>query len=157
MKSRPELLFILFLFSCIYDPPQPGREILIHNQTNKSILILDSLTGSLLNLYDTAIVNKRIYISRKPNYITDYGIYQKFYTDFELDSLKSSKNNRITLYIIDTLSLKNTLNQISDKRLFRSVVIDIDTLKKYDLNHLFITDDTILFEHDYNYYAKRKQ
>jgi hypothetical protein len=152
MKLKPQLCFILLLFSCIYHPPQNGKEILIHNQTDRPIVILDSLTGNL-KLYDTATVNNRRYISREPNYLTEYGIYPKFYSEVEMNHLNSK--NKITLYILDTFYLSNTLSQVSSKHLFRSFDINIDTLKKYNLNHLFINDDTIFFEHDYNYYTNR--
>jgi hypothetical protein len=69
MKLKPELLSILllFLFSCVYDPPRKGKEISIHNQTDKAIIIMDSLNGNRARLYDTAMVNGRGYISRQPN------------------------------------------------------------------------------------------
>ena len=157
MKLRPELLFILllFLFSCVYDPPQKGKEISIHNQTDKPIIIVDSLNGNHARLYDTAMVNGRRYISRQPNYMTGYGVYQKFSSDGKINNLKNRKIDKIELYIIDTSDLQNTFSQIYTNRLFRSFDINIDTLEKYDLNHLFITNDTILFEHDYSYYTNR--
>ena len=101
------------------------------------------------------MVNGRRYISRQPNYMTGYGVFQKFYSDGEINNLKNKKINKIKLYIIDTNDLQNTLSQISTNHLFRSFDINIDTLEKYDLNHLFITNDTILFEHDYSYYTNR--
>jgi len=155
MKLRPELIFSLILFSCVYDPPQKGKEILIYNQTNKPVIVLDSLTGDHLKVYDTAIVNNRRYISRQSNYVTEYGTYQKFYSDFEMNNLKSKKMDKVTMYIIDTNNLQNTLNHVSANHSFRSFDITIDTLKKYDLKHLFITNDTILLEHDYSYRRKR--
>ena len=135
MKLKPELLFILllFLFSCVYDPPQKGKEISIHNQTDKPLIIVDSLNINDARLYDTAIVNGRRYISRQPNYMTEYGVYQKFYSDGELNNLKNKKINKIKLCIIDTSDLKNTFSQIYINHLFRSFDINIDTLEKYNL------------------------
>ena len=156
MKLRPELLFAFLLFSCIYDPPQKGKEISIHNQTDKPIVILDSLNGDYRKLYDTAKVNGRIFISRRPNYLTEYGVYQKFYFDLEMDNLKTKGINKIKLYIIDSSEQQKTLSKISINHSFRSFDINIDTLKKYDLNHLFISKDTILFEHDFNYFTNWK-
>lgn len=152
MKFKPELAFILLLFSCVYDPAQKGKEILIHNQTGKPIIIVDSLTGSCLKLYDTAVVNGRKYISRQPNFIAEYSVYQKMYFDSEINNLKNKKINKITLYIIDTSTVRNTLNQISINHSFRSFDINIDTLEKYALSHLFINKDTVLLEHDYSYF-----
>lgn len=159
MKLKPELLFILlpFLFSCVYDPPLKGKEISIHNQTDKQIIIVDSLYGNHARLYDTAIVNGRRYIARLPNYMIEYGVYKKFYSDDEMNNLKNKKVNKMKLYIIDTSAVQNTFNQIHTNHLFRSFEINIDSLEKYDLNHLFITNDTILFEHDYSYYTNRNQ
>jgi hypothetical protein len=157
MKLRPEMLFIFLLCSCVYDPPPKGKEIFIHNQTDKPIIIVDFLPGSQLRVYDTAMVNDRKYISRQSKYITEYGNYQKFYSDFELDNLKLKNNNKITFYIIDTSQVQNILSQISIDNSLRSFNVNIDSLKKYDLNHLFIASDTLLFEHAYNYYTNRKQ
>jgi len=74
-----------------------------------------------------------------------------------MDNFKLKNNNKITFYIIDTSDVQNILSQISIDNSLRSFDINIDTLKKYDLNHLFITSDTILFEHYYNYHTNRKQ
>lgn len=90
-------------------------------------------------------------------YMTEYGNYQKFYADFELDNLKLKNNNKISFYIINTSDVQNILTQISSDNTLRLFEINIDSLKKYDLNHVFITSDTILFEHDYDYYTTRKQ
>lgn len=89
--------------------------------------------------------------------MTEYGNYQKFYSDFEMDNLKLKNKNKITFYIIDTSDVQNILSRISIDNSLRSFYVNIDSLKKYDLNHLFITSDTILFEHDYNYYTNRKR
>jgi hypothetical protein len=152
MKLRPELISILLLFSCVYDPPQKGKEIFIHNQTDKPLIIIDSLTAFQTKLYDTATVNGRIYISRETNYMTEYDLYSKILSDFELEDLKNKKINKITIYIIDTGALRDTSSQITVNRSFD---INIDTLIKYDLNHLFIIKDTILLEHDYSYFTNR--
>jgi len=157
MKLRPELIFLFLLCSCVYDPPPKGKEIFIHNQTDRPIIIVDSLTGSQLRLYDTPMVNNRRYITRQAKYITEYGNYQNFHSDLEMDNFKLKNNNKITFYIIDTSDVQNILSQISIDNSLRSFDINIDTLKKYDLNHLFITSDTILFEHYYNYHTSRKQ
>jgi hypothetical protein len=87
--------------------------------------------------------------------MTEYGVYQKFYSDGEMNNLKNKKINKIKLYIIDTSDLQNTFSQIYTNHLFRSFDINIETLEKYDLNHLFIINDTILFEHNYSYYTNR--
>lgn len=156
MKLRPELLFIFLLCSCAYDPPPKGKEIFIHNQTDKPIIIADSLTESQLRLCDTAMVNNRRYITRHAKYMTEYGNYENFYSDLEMGNFKLKNNNKITFYIIDTSAVQNILSQISINNSLRSFNINIDSLKKYNLNHLFITSDTILFEHEYNYYTNRK-
>jgi hypothetical protein len=39
---------------------------------------------------------------------------------------------------------------------YRSFESWVDTLKKYELNHLFVKEDTILFEHRQDYYTIRK-
>ena len=46
MKVRPEIVLILLFFSCIWDSPQKGKELIIHNQSDKPIMVLDSLLGS---------------------------------------------------------------------------------------------------------------
>jgi len=103
------------------------------------------------------MVNDRRYISRKANYLTEYNNYQKFYTNLEMDNLRNKKINTITLYFIDPGALQNILKQISTDTSLRSFDVNIDTLKKYQLNHLFITNDTVLFEHDHNYFTNWKR
>jgi hypothetical protein len=46
MKVRPKIVLILLTFSCVWDPPQKGKELIIHNQTDKAIMVFDSLQGS---------------------------------------------------------------------------------------------------------------
>jgi hypothetical protein len=157
MKLKPEFILIFLLCSCIYDPPRKGKDVSIHNQTNRPIMVLDSLTEKYFKLYDTAKVNDRRYISRQPAYITEYGVYRRFYSDAEIENLKNKNINRIALYVIDYNNLGNTPGSILINHLYRSFDISIDTLKKYELNHLFISTDTMLLEHDYNYYTNWKQ
>ena len=120
-------------------------------------MVLDSLNGKHFKLYDTAMVNDRRYISRQPNYITECGVYRSFYSDAKFDDLKNKNINKITLYVIDYANLENTPGSILINHSYRSLDINIDTLKKYELNHLFISTDTMLLEHDYNYYTNWKQ
>ncbi|HEY2727903.1 MAG TPA: hypothetical protein VGI61_12055 [Parafilimonas sp.] len=97
------------------------------------------------------MVNGRIFITRQPNYMTEYSICQSFFSDNELNDLKNKKINKITFYIIDQAELQNTLNVILINYAYRSFDINIDTLKEYQLNHLFITEDKTLLENDYSY------
>jgi hypothetical protein len=120
-------------------------------------MVLDSLNGKHFKLYDTAMVNDRRYISRQPNYSTEYGVHRSFYSDAKFDDLKNKNINKITLYVVDYSNLENTPGSILINHSYRSIDISIDTLKKYELNHLFITTDTMLLEHDYDYYTNWKQ
>jgi hypothetical protein len=156
MKFRPELLSLLLLFSCVYDPPQKGKEVTIYNQTDKPVMILDSVNENDLRLYDTALVNGRKYITRYANYLTEYGHYQVFYSDNYLSKLKTSGVNKIRLYIVDPNDLQNTTGKILINPSVHSFSIAIDTLKKYTLNGLFITSDSIYFEHEFNYFPTHK-
>ena len=151
------LLASFFLISsCVYDPPQKGKTITIHNQTDKPILVLDSLNGKYFKLYDTATVNGRKYISQQANYVSDHGIYFKFYSNPAMESLKSKKSNKIGLFVIEQNNLHNGPSTVFVSHLYRSFDISIDTLKKYELNDLLITKDSILFEHEYDYSSLRK-
>lgn len=157
MKLKPEFILIFLLCSCIYDPLLKGKEISIHNQTNRPIMVLDSLSENYFKFYDTATVNGRRYISRQANYVVEYDVYRSFYSDTEIEYLKNKNFNKITLYVIDYNNLENATGSILINHLYRSFNISIDTLKKYELNHLFITTDTTLLEHAYDYYSNREQ
>ena len=154
MQVKPGFFVVFLLLSCIYDPPLKGKEISIHNQTNRPLLIVDSLTGGYFKLYDTAIVNNRRYITRLSNFVTEYGV---FHSDQEMEALKHKKKNSITLYIIGQENLKYAPDSIFTNRLFRSFELIIDTLKKHELNQLFITEDTIFLGHDFEYYSDRRR
>ncbi|RYE14332.1 MAG: hypothetical protein EOP34_06815 [Rickettsiales bacterium] len=149
IKLNLELIFIFLLSSCVYDPQPKGKEIIIHNQTTKQVVILKSLTQADLSLYDTLMINNRRYINRRSNFMTEYGIYEIFYSNTEMNNLKNLKN-QITLYIIDPKVLQNNARQVTNNSIL-SFNIDVDTLNRYDLNHLFITDNKISLEHNYNY------
>ena len=150
MKILTAVLPIILL-SCVYDPPMKGKEVSVHNQTPRPLIIIDSLTGSYFKLYDTAIVNGRKYISRRPNFITDYGIFTRLYSTQEIKSLSKEKKNTITFYFVDQANLHDNPRTIFANNLYRSFTFNIDTLKKYELNHVLVTKDTILLEHDYDY------
>ena len=100
------------LFSCVYDPPLKEKVISIHNQTDKQIIIVDSLSGNHARLYDSTIVNGSRYIARLPSYMIEYGVYKKIYSDDEINKLKNKKINKMKLYIIDKSDVQNTFNQI---------------------------------------------
>jgi len=157
MKLKPEFFLIFLVCSWICDPASKRKEVSIHNQTDRAIIVLDSLNVRSFKFYDTATINGRRYISRKSNYITEYGEYRHFYSLAEIDHLKNKNMNKITLYVIDQKDLHNVKDSILINHSYRSIDISIDTLKKYELNHLFISTDTMLLEHDYNYYTNWKQ
>ena len=157
MKVRPELLLSFLLVSCIYDPPPKGRTVFIHNQTGYPFFVVDSLTGNHLKLYDTTKVNDRHYISRRPNFTTEYGVFERFYSDNEINSIQHKRNNRLTFYFIGQEFLQNTPSTVLANHSFRSFEISIDTLRKYELNHLFVTKDTVLFEHHHDFNTEWKQ
>lgn len=155
MKIRPELLLIFLLSSCIYDPPLKGKEVYIHNQTNGALLVIDSLTGNYFKLYDTAKVNDRVYISRRPGFIAEFGSYLRFVSNNEIDKVTLKKKNKITLYFVDKAYLQNESGTILSNNVYRSFDIIIDTLKKYELNHLFVTGDSIFLDHHYDFYTRQ--
>jgi hypothetical protein len=156
MKLKPEFFLIFLVCSWICKPASKRKEVSIHNQTDRAIIVLDSLNVGSFKLYDTAIINGRRYISRKPNYISEYGVYTRFYSLTEIDYLKNKNMNKITLYVIDCNDLLNVKESIVINHSYRSLDISIATLEKYELNHLFITADTMLIEHDYDYSSVRR-
>lgn len=156
MNLKPAILFIFLLASCIEDPPRKGKEVWIQNQSARPLMVLDSLTGNYFKLYDTATVNGRRFITRQANYITEYGLCSRFFSEPEVNDLQSKNISRITLYLVDENYLQAIPDSVLVNHLYRSFDISLDTLKKYELNHLFITNDTVLFEHSYDYFTNRK-
>lgn len=153
MKVRLELFFALLLFSCVYDPPQKGKQVFIHNQTDKSFLVIDSLTGSYFKLYDTAEVNGSVYITRKPNFVTEFGVFQSFYSEGKINNIRNKRNGKIGLYSIEHSYLRDAPSVVLTNHSYRYFESSVDTLKKYELNHLFLKEETILFEHHQDYYT----
>ena len=153
MKIRSELILVIFMCSCVYDPPPKGKELTIHNQTEKPIVVRDSLTADYFKLYDTAKVNGRKYIRRKDNFLTEFNVVQLFYTDVAMDLKKIKSNGKIRLYFIDEAYMEIRPEDILKNQTYRFIDIHVDTLNKYQLNHVFFTSDTILFEHDMDYYT----
>jgi hypothetical protein len=156
MRIRTALPLLLLL-SCVYDPPMRGKELTIHNQTNQQFLVVDCLLGNYFRLYDTAQVNSRRYIGRRPNYVAEYSIYQHFYSNRDIDSLKKKNFTKITWYVIDQSEVPNGPSEISATHAYRSFDLNIDTFKKYQLNHIFIMEDTIILDHEYDYASNRTQ
>ena len=144
------------LKTCFYDP-QKGKDVIIHNQTDSFVLVLDSLNIEKIALYDTASVNGRVYISRKPNYLTEFNNIKKFISDSYIRKLTKDKIDKLTFYFIDKINLGKSPNQILTNHLYRSIEINLDTLDKYKLNHLFLTDNAILLEHEHDFLTNRKQ
>jgi hypothetical protein len=86
------------MLSCVYDPPQKGIDIWIHNQTEKPLMLMDSL-NSEAKIFDTAKVNNRMFIERPGNYMSEYATHNKFYSETFIDILKLKNQNFIRLYI----------------------------------------------------------
>lgn len=139
----------LFIPSCIgiYDPPIKGKEIVIHNQTDQQILVLDSLTGEYFKLYDTALFNDRKYLWRKPNYIPEYGIYDHFVPDDEVQELRNAKKLKASFYFIAQSELGKTPRQIVEKGLYRLCEVRLDSLEEKELTHVFFNPDTVFIDH----------
>jgi hypothetical protein len=156
MRVRFELFFLLLPLSCVYDPPLKGKTLSVHNQTEKQFLVIDSLTGNYFKLYDTALVNDRKNIARQGNYLSEYGDYESFYSNRELDIVKAKRLNTLTLFFVEQTNLRNSPGNALTRHLYRSFKINVDTLKKYQLNHVFLSEDTIIFEHGYDYLTIRK-
>ena len=157
MKLQPISIFyfLLFLSSCIYDPTSVGKEFNIYNQTDQPIMVLDSLTAGSFFLYDTATVNGRKFISRRQEYIPDHGMFTKIILDGEIKDLKRKKVDKITLYVVNQKELDGCPKTILSSNSYRSIDIDIDRFKMSELNYLFITNDSILWEHGFDYYTIR--
>lgn len=75
------------------------------------------------------LVNDRMYIWRKPNYMTDYSIFTDFIPDIYIQKLRSERTNRISIYFIDQSESENTLNQITTNHLYHSIEINLDSLR----------------------------
>ena len=154
MKPNPFLFVILFFFSCVYDPPQNGKEVIIHNQTNSSIFISGTLNKGYLHLYDTSLINGRKDITRIGNYLPEYGTWVDFISDGEMNALRKKNVNTIKLYIINKEDFSKSIDEILNQHAFRTFEINIDEVKKHAINHLFIYQDKMLFEHNYSYTSK---
>jgi len=139
----------IIISSCIYDPPIKGKEIVIHNQTARPILVLDSLKGQNQKLYDTSLLNGRKYIWRKPNYVAEYSQFQHFIPDTQIQLLRRKNLSNVIIYFIDQSALENTLSQVSKDKSYRTLEVNLDSLEKNEWNHIFFTMDTVFIEHEF--------
>ncbi len=142
-------LVLTLCASCVYDPPPEGKTIFIHNQTKNSVFVIDSLTGDYFKMYDTLRINNRPYFHKAQELVHAYHLFEDFYSNSELEYIKQHRDNQLTFYFVDDNDLRSNPGIILTNNLFRSIHISIDTIKKYDLNHLFVTVDTIRLEHHY--------
>lgn len=154
MNQKIIFFLALLISSCVYDAPKKGIVISIHNQTDGPLLITDSLGGHL-KMYDTAKINNRIFIDRPGNYMAAYATYDKFYSGTIIDSFERKNQDYIRLYLLGENHFPNDTSNFVFGNPYRSFDINIGTIKKYKLNHLFIYKDTILFEHNFDYTIRK--
>lgn len=139
---------ILSITSCVYDPPIKGKEIIIYNQSPNTIQVLVGLASGLQSKYcDTFSVNKRMYIGRNPNFISEYDQWDYFFRDSFRDKLE--KNG------IDSLILN--INRISMDSLFRFSIdatevlkISLADIESHEINRIFYYRDSIKYENEFN-------
>lgn len=155
MRFNIQYLIYLFLLGCVnppaYDPPIEGRDIFIHNQTGNYVFVTDSLPDEGYMLpYDSFLVNSRVMISKKGNYISGYDQWIKLFSDKQYQSLKKKGLRLDTLYFIEEKNMKSTWNEIRSNKLFRDFSYDINDVNRSELNHIFYFRDTIFLEHSFN-------
>lgn len=150
MRSQILILSLVFL-GCVYDPPLKGREIYIHNQTDKYVFVTNSLPSSgFLLAYDTFRVNSRILIGKKGQYIAGYDDWVYFFSKTRYDFLKTKKVQKDTLYFIQETDIRKPWNQLRDEIGYKIFEFDIEEVEKSKLNHIFYYGDSILLSHEYN-------
>lgn len=145
-KYTPFAVYIalfLVLSSCVYDPPLVSKDVPVFNQCNEPVVVLKSLQGDSIRLFQEEVRNGRKHISRMSCFVPEYGIYNLPFSDKELEGKK-----QIRLYIVAGSDSRKPLAQISADHLYRSFDIDVPALKKEELNYLFVYPDTVIFEHD---------
>lgn len=148
------LLFPLFalLAGCpIYDPPLKGKEILISNQTDDYIFVTDSLnTTESLRLYDTFLVNDKLYISAEGNYIPKFTAWTYLFPDIRYEKMKKEHRDHLNFYFIRKANQNKPMQEIASNKLYDSVYLNISELKKDTINHIFYYGDSIVVTYKFD-------
>jgi hypothetical protein len=97
-----------------------------------------------------------MFIERPGNYMSEYATHNKFYSETFIDILKLKNQNFIRLYIFGQNHFQSDTTNFQFSNPYRYFDFNIDTVKKYELNHLFIYKDTILLKHNFDYYTSGK-
>lgn len=142
---------LISLSSCICDPPLKGKDIFIENQTNDYVFVTDSLQGSqYFTIYDTFLLNGKIYISSLPNYIPKFNKWQSFLSEIEFSDMKSRGNSQSTYYFIKKENILFSIEQIRSKKLYDSINISLEEIVKNNLNYIMYYGDSIIFNHEFS-------
>lgn len=149
------LLILIPLFtincSCVYDPPQKGLEIFIHNQTSRFVYVTDSLPPSgYLTPYDTLLVNSNVFIMKEGNYIAEYDQMVYFFSKNRFDYLKAKKIHKLILFFIREEDIGKPNDQLRQEKGYKIFEVGIDEVWKNSINHIFYYGDSIHLSHNYD-------
>jgi hypothetical protein len=148
------MMILILLSSCNYDPPPKGVQVYIENQTNKIIFVSQSfLEDTIINLYDTFYVNNRLQIEANGRLVYGYTKYNLFLSD--LDIKKMSKDSLFTIYFLKEKSLNLSPKEVRKNKLYDSLILNINDIRKNQVNHVFIYDTLIISEHKFNITHKK--
>jgi len=138
-------LFVLLAGCPVYDPPMKGKEIMISNQTDDYVFVIDSLnsTGNL-KLYDTFLVNDKIYISAEGNYIPKFTAWTYFLPDIRYEKMKKEHVDQLSFYFIRKENQNKPMQEIVSNKLYDSVYLNVSELKEDTINHIFYYGDSIV-------------
>ncbi|OQP40878.1 hypothetical protein A4H97_14815 [Niastella yeongjuensis] len=148
MKNILIVCVFALMGGCVYDPPQKGNIIYIHNQTDQYVFVIDSLPSQgNARLYDTSLVNGRRMISAIDSNIPAFGTCAYFLSENHYRYQKLKNKGNVTLYFIAEKDITKTYDKIKHDTFYRVFSVDADTVMTNGINHIFYYNDTIFLEH----------
>lgn len=149
------VIVVVFVFTGCFQLQKTGKEIFFHNQTENSVLVIEtSQADHFFQVYDTSLVNGRIFVSRQPNYIAEHSDWVYMFSDPDRKRLKNSRRTALHFWIVRSEHVPLPLTSILENKLYRSFSVKISELEANDIHHVFIFPDSIRYEQRYEYFSE---
>ena len=147
MKIIPPFFLCLIPFGCVYDPPRVGKELIFNNQSKIEIFVTDkNISDGIGPLYDTMLVNNKLFISKEPYYIEKYGQWGYFLSEAFLKSIVNKNIDSISFNFIEILD--DTKADVQ-KGKTSYIKISVREILQNDINRVIYTSDSICLYHEF--------
>ncbi len=138
----------LISFGCVYDPPITGKELIFNNQSKIEIFVTDkNISEGIGPMYDTMLVNNRVFISKKPYFMEKYTQWEDFLSEDFLKSMVKKNIDSISFNFIEILD-ETKADVQKGKTTF--IKINVKEILENDINRVIYTSDSIRLYHKFD-------